>query len=78
MIVQYVTPSSGFLRTEPPLPQLGPYPFAISRERVTEEDAKMTFRESGTPAFELPQQNYRRRFFGLDSGTRHLFCAGLG
>lgn len=43
LIVQYVTPSSGFLRTEPPLPQLGPYPFAISRERVTEEDAKMTF-----------------------------------
>ena len=43
MIVQYVTPSNGFLRTEPALPQLGPYPFAISRERVTEEDAKMTF-----------------------------------
>ena len=43
MIVQYVTPSSGFLRNEPPLPPLGPYPFTIGRERVTEEDAKMTF-----------------------------------
>lgn len=43
MIVQYVTPSNGFLRNEPPLPPLGPYPFTIGRERVTEEDAKMTF-----------------------------------
>lgn len=43
LIVQYVTPSSGFLRNEPPLPPLGPYPFTIGRERVTEEDAKMTF-----------------------------------
>ncbi|GAB2567070.1 PIG-L family deacetylase [Spirosoma areae] len=43
MVVQYVTPASSFLRNEPPLPQLGPYPFTVGRERVTEEDAKMTF-----------------------------------
>ncbi len=43
MIVQYVTPASSFLRTDPPLPQLGPYPFTINRDRVTEEDASMTF-----------------------------------
>ncbi len=43
MIVQYVTPASSFLRNDPPLPQLGPYPFTIGRDRVTEEDAPMTF-----------------------------------
>ena len=43
MIVQYVTPASSFLRNDPPLPQLGPYPFSVVNERVTEEDAKMTF-----------------------------------
>lgn len=43
MIVQYVTPGSSFLRSDPPLPQLGPYPFVVVNERVTEEDAKMTF-----------------------------------
>ncbi len=43
MIVQYVTPTSSFLRSDPPLPQLGPYPFTINRDRVTEEDAHMTF-----------------------------------
>ena len=43
MIVQYVTPTSSFLRSDPPLPQLGPYPFKIGRDRVTEEDAPMTF-----------------------------------
>ncbi len=43
MIVQYVTPVNSFFRNEAPLPQLGPYPFTISNERVTEEDAPMTF-----------------------------------
>ena len=43
MIVQYVTPGSSFLRNDPPLPQLGPYPITIGAERVTEEDAQMNF-----------------------------------
>ena len=43
LIVQYVTPPSSFLRSDPPLPQLGPYPFSVARDRVTEEDADMTF-----------------------------------
>ena len=43
LIVQYVTPASSFLRNDPALPQLGPYPFKIGRDRVTEEDAPMTF-----------------------------------
>ncbi|QDK81205.1 PIG-L family deacetylase [Spirosoma sp. KCTC 42546] len=43
MIVQYVTPVNSFFRNEAPLPQLGPYPFKVVNERVTEEDAPMTF-----------------------------------
>ena len=43
MIVQYVTPVNSFLRNDPALPQLGPYPFKVVNERVTEEDAPMTF-----------------------------------
>ncbi len=43
LIVQYVTPGSSFLRNDPPLPQLGPYPITIGAERVTEEDAQMNF-----------------------------------
>ena len=56
MIVQYVTPTSSFLRTEPPLPPLGPYPFAIGRERVTEEDAKMTFIDPQHPLLNTPNK----------------------
>ena len=56
MIVQYVTPSNGFLRNEPPLPPLGPYPFAVSRERVTEEDATMTFINPQHPLLNTPNK----------------------
>lgn len=56
MIVQYVTPSSGFLRNEPPLPPLGPYPFTVGRERVTEEDAKMTFVNPQHPLLNTPNK----------------------
>ncbi|PRY34134.1 GlcNAc-PI de-N-acetylase [Spirosoma oryzae] len=56
LIVQYVTPPSGFLRSEPALPQLGPYPFSISRERVTEEDAKMTFVDPNHPLLNKPNK----------------------
>ena len=56
MIVQYVTPSSGFLRNEPPLPPLGPYPFTIGRERVSEEDAKMTFIKPQHPLLNTPNK----------------------
>ena len=56
MIVQYVTPSSGFLRNEPPLPPLGPYPFTVGRERVTEEDATMTFVNPQHPLLNTPNK----------------------
>lgn len=56
LIVQYVTPVGGFGRNEAALPQLGPYPFSISRERVTEEDAKMTFLNPTHPLLNKPNK----------------------
>jgi hypothetical protein len=35
---------------------LGPYPFKLSRRRVTEEDAKVTFLESGHPVLHYPNK----------------------
>ena len=44
MVVQYVTPGgSGFIQNGLKVPQFGPYPFKVVNERVTEEDAPMTF-----------------------------------
>lgn len=44
MVVQYVTPGgSGFIQNGLKVSQFGPYPFKVVNERVTEEDAKMTF-----------------------------------
>lgn len=56
LIVQYVTPGSSFLRNDPALPQLGPYPFSIGAERVTEEDAKMTFINPQHPLLNYPNK----------------------
>lgn len=64
MIVQYVTPASSFLRNEAPLPQLGPYPFAIGRERVTEEDARMTFLNPQHPLLNTPNKITEADFLG--------------
>jgi hypothetical protein len=36
--------------------QLGPYPFRLSRQRVTEENAVVTFLESGHPVLESPNE----------------------
>ena len=64
LIVQYVTPSNGFLRNEPSLPSLGPYPFSIGRERVSEEDAKMTFLNPQHPLLNTPNKITEADFNG--------------
>lgn len=48
-IVQYNTRSRDLLSVD-----LGPYPFEISRERVTEEDAEVTFLEPDHPVLNRP------------------------
>ena len=64
LIVQYVTPPSSFLRNEPPLPPLGPYPFKIGRDRVTDEDATMTFIDPKHPLLNTPNRITQADFSG--------------
>ena len=64
LIVQYVTPPSSFLRNESPLPQLGPYPFRIARDRVTDEDATMTFINPTHPLLTTPNKITQADFSG--------------
>ncbi|MBC7572374.1 MAG: PIG-L family deacetylase [Spirosoma sp.] len=64
LIVQYVTPPSSFLRNEPPLPPLGPYPFKIGRDRVTGEDAAMTFIDPQHPLLNTPNRITQADFSG--------------
>ncbi|WP_461138952.1 PIG-L family deacetylase [Spirosoma pomorum] len=64
LIVQYVTPVNSFLRNETPLPPLGPYPFAVGRERVTEEDAAMTFINPQHPLLNTPNKITQNDFNG--------------
>jgi hypothetical protein len=49
-IVQYITPQQG--GTE----NLGPYPFSVSRDRVTEEDAAVTFFDRNSPIVTMPNR----------------------
>lgn len=58
MIVQYNT--TGHLSTE----QIAPYPLRISRDRVTEEDAKVTFLDATHPALTHPNKITEKDFEG--------------
>ncbi len=44
--------------------KLGPYPFEINRERVTEEDAKVTFTDPGDPILNYPNKITEKDFEG--------------
>jgi hypothetical protein len=62
VVVQYTV--SRPLVTE----QLGPYPFELSRDRVTVEEAPVTFREPGHQVFNRPTRSRRRT---LRAGCRN-------
>lgn len=64
LIVQYVTPVNNFLRNDQALPQLGPYPITIGSERVTEEDAPMTFINPQHPLLNHPNKITEADFNG--------------
>ncbi|AKD56676.1 PIG-L family deacetylase [Spirosoma radiotolerans] len=64
MVVQYVTPNNSFLRNEAQLPPLGPYPFTVVNERVTEEDAPMTFINPKHPLLNYPNKITEADFAG--------------
>jgi len=56
MIVQYVTPGGFVNNGGIKVAQLGPYPFTIGRDRVTEEDAPMTFLNPKHPLLNTPNK----------------------
>jgi hypothetical protein len=65
MIVQYVTPGgSGFIQNGPKVSQMGPYPFKVVNERVTEEDAPMTFINPQHPLLNYPNKITEADFSG--------------
>ncbi|GAB3922231.1 PIG-L family deacetylase [Larkinella terrae] len=64
MIVQYVTPGGSFIQNGLKTSQLGPYPFVVGRERVTEEDATMTFINPQHPLLNTPNKITEQDFNG--------------
>ena len=52
LIVQYNTNN----RIGPVIAKIGPYPFTISRDRVTDEKAKVTFTKPAHPVFNYPNK----------------------
>ena len=69
VIVQYNT-SRGLIAQE-----IGPYPFELSRERVTKEEAKPIFLEKEHPIFNIPNQLNEADFEGWVQ-ERGLYFAG--
>jgi hypothetical protein len=57
MVVQYNVREGGFMGGDPRLLEIiGPYPIKISSERVTVEDAPVTFPNPGSPILEYPNR----------------------
>ncbi|WP_128543527.1 PIG-L family deacetylase [Larkinella soli] len=64
MVVQYVTPGGSFIQNGLKVAQIGPYPFSVGRERVTEEDAKMNFVNPQHPLLNYPNKITDQDFSG--------------
>ncbi|MBB5621372.1 LmbE family N-acetylglucosaminyl deacetylase [Pedobacter cryoconitis] len=56
---------------------LGPYPFQLSRDRVTEEDAKVTFLKPAHPALNFPNQITAKDFDGWIQERGLYFATGI-
>ncbi|RAJ29605.1 PIG-L family deacetylase [Pedobacter cryoconitis] len=57
--------------------ELGPYPFQLSRDRVTEEDAKVTFLKPAHPALNFPNQITAKDFEGWIQERGLYFATGI-
>ncbi|GAB3558204.1 PIG-L family deacetylase [Spirosoma fluminis] len=64
LVVQYVTPGGFVNNGGLKVAQLGPYPFTVGRDRVTEEDAKMTFLNPAHPLLNTPNKITEADFSG--------------
>ncbi len=63
MVVQYAT-AGGFNNNGLKVKEMGPYPFKIGRERVTEENAVMTFLQPNHPLLNSPNKITDKDFDG--------------
>lgn len=73
LIVQYNTNS----RVGPLKADIGPYPFAITRDRVTDETAAVTFLQPEHPAFNTPNKITQKDFDGWIQERGIYFAADL-
>jgi LmbE family N-acetylglucosaminyl deacetylase len=64
LVVQYVTARNGFLNNGLKVENMGPYPFSISRDRITDETAPMKILVPGHPVFTSPNSITPRDFEG--------------
>jgi len=71
MIVQYNTNNGLLLPSE----QLGPYPFKISRERVTDENAAVRFLAPNHPLLNFPNKITTQDFEGWEQERGLYFCS---
>ena len=64
MVVQYVTARNGFLNNGLKVENMGPYPFSISRDRVTDELAEMQLLAPNNPLLNKPNKITQNDFQG--------------
>lgn len=73
MIVQYNTNS----RVGPMQAKIGPYPFTISRDRVTDENAAMRFINPESPVLNFPNKITAKDFDGWIQERGIYFASAL-
>ncbi len=64
MVVQYTTARNGFLANGLKVDNMGPYPFDISRDRVTDETATIKFLNPNEPLLNQPNKITQKDFEG--------------
>lgn len=64
MLVQYATASNGFLANGLKVTNMGPYPFTITRDRVTDELAEMELLTPNDPLLNSPNKITQNDFKG--------------
>ncbi len=64
MVVQYATARNGFLSNGLKVENMGPYPFDIGRDRVTDETAAITFLNPNDPLLNKPNKITQKDFEG--------------
>ncbi|GHB81742.1 PIG-L family deacetylase [Persicitalea jodogahamensis] len=77
MVVQYATARNGFLSNGLKVENMGPYPFDISRDRVTDENATMKFLNPNEPLLNNPNTITQKDFEGWIQERGLYFASGF-